>query len=145
MVDGDEHKAFRDRFFSSRFVRRVGTQFHVFDVLSSPLYTASILPKQPGLPTSASRALLFDANLQRVGAGLHRAVSALKRIDAGDTDAICEKANTIRRYNPPVLGANDEDRTRVPGRDGQGLVRAAGHRRLDFAAQRCPLEPNTRV
>lgn len=75
----DEHKAIRDRFFSSRFLRRVGDQVHVFDVLASPLYTAAILPKEEGIPTSASRALLFDANLQRVRLSLQRAASALRR------------------------------------------------------------------
>lgn len=93
----DEHQAVQDRFFSSRFVRRIGDQCHVFDVLASPLYTAAILPKAMGIPTSASRNLLFSANLQRVRASLQRAAIALQRVSPDDIDTICEKTNTIRR------------------------------------------------
>ena len=41
--------------------------------------------------------MLFDANLLRVRLSLQRAASALQAIRADDIDAICEKANTIRR------------------------------------------------
>jgi hypothetical protein len=95
--DADEHKAIQDRFFSSRLVRRIGEQIHVFDVLASPLYTAAILPKAMGIPTSASRSLLFTANLERVRASLQRAATALQRVSPDDVDTICEKTNTIRR------------------------------------------------
>ena len=95
--DADEHKAVQDRFFSSRFLRRVGDQIHVFDVLASPLYTAAILPKAMGIPTSASRNLLFTANLERVRASLQRAATALQQVSPDDIDTICEKTNTIRR------------------------------------------------
>jgi hypothetical protein len=93
----DEYKAIHDRFFSSRFVRRISKQIHVFDVLATPLYTAAILPKAQWIPTSASRNLLFTANLRRVRGSLQRAAVALQQVGTDDVDTICEKANTIRR------------------------------------------------
>jgi hypothetical protein len=92
-----EHKAMPDNLFSSRFLRTVENQVHVFDVLTSPLYTAAILPKDRRIETSFSRAVMFELNLHRVRRSLHRAATAIKRTDATDTDAVCEKVNTIRR------------------------------------------------
>lgn len=69
----------------------------MFDVLASPLYTAAILPKATGIPTSASRNLLFTANLERVRASVQRAATALQRVSPDDIDTICETTNTIRR------------------------------------------------
>jgi hypothetical protein len=92
-----DQKAIRDSHFSSRFLRSVNGQVHIFDVLTSPLYTAAILPKDPRLETSFSRVVLLLTNLARVQRSLRRAADALARIDQKDTDAICEKVNTIRR------------------------------------------------
>ena len=92
-----DHQSTTDRLFSSRFRRSVNNQVHVFDVLTSPLYTAAILPKDRRLETSFSRAVMFELNLHRVRLSVDRAARAIKRADPSDTDAICEKVNTIRR------------------------------------------------
>lgn len=99
----DEIELFDENLFSTRVVRRVNGMHHVIDVHGAPLYTITLIPKGHKIPSSASRRLLFRANMHTLFARVQDVGKALITVADHDHDRICEKANTVRRILEQAL------------------------------------------
>lgn len=102
-IAGSEVTVSNEAFFAIRAVRKIGGQAHVFDALSSALYTVAIVPKGIDASKIDSRLLLLSANLSTVRADLELVIEELSLLDAAKRLAIQEKANTARRLLEAAL------------------------------------------
>jgi hypothetical protein len=95
---------FRDTsFFEKRVIRRHADFWEIIDCHCTPLYTMAILPKNSGLSSFDSKKILYHHNLNRCRFRLNIIVEELKKVQEGNIDIICEKANTVRRILENIL------------------------------------------
>jgi hypothetical protein len=101
---GSEEYALKDdRPFSKRIIRKIQGHWEVVDCLNAALYTVLIVPKKMHFRTTASKLLLYYKNFELIDGTLGRCERDLSAIDAADSEAICEKANTVRRSMETLL------------------------------------------
>jgi len=89
--------------FSKLVVRKVGAQWHSFNCLNTPIYSAVILPKDTWLNATDSSTILYRYNLLECATRLGNAIKQLDVTVPTDSDAISEKGNTFRRILEMVL------------------------------------------
>jgi len=93
----------KDRPFALELIRKVDEHIEVIDCITSAIFTVLIVPKQMRIPAVVSETYLYHHNLAILDATLSRCEEALKTIDREDSEAICEKANTVRRTLETLL------------------------------------------
>jgi hypothetical protein len=98
-----EHHIFDDSFFEKRIAFKPQNDWDVFDIHCTPIYSILIIPKNCGIAAHKSRQILYYLNIKEVLERLTSSLSALETMDPQNADAICEKANTIRRSVESLL------------------------------------------
>jgi hypothetical protein len=93
----------QDRPFSREVLRKINGHVEVIDCITSAAFTVLIVPKRTRIPAHASKTTLYQHNLALVDESLARSEQTLKDLEPSATEAICEKANTIRRNMETLL------------------------------------------
>lgn len=99
----DEIDIFDNSFFEKRVVRRVVGEFEVIDFHCTPIFSLAVVPKQSGIGSHNSKAILYAHNLHTALGRLNAVVSALDAMHPRNSDDISEKVNTVRRIMEFVL------------------------------------------
>lgn len=102
-ADSEEFHIREHRPFSRELIRKVSGQWQLIDCINSALFTVLIVLKHTNIRANASKTLLYQHNLRLVDESLSRVESSLRTLNPDDSEAICEKANTVRRNTENIL------------------------------------------
>lgn len=95
--EADEFHFDNESFFSKGIYRKRGTDWRVIRAHHTPLYSIAILPKNCGMSALDSKKVLYLKNYEACEERLRAVIDELDKVDTKNEDAICEKANSIRR------------------------------------------------
>lgn len=89
--------------FSKEVLRKVDGHIEVIDCFNSATYSILLVPKGPHFSSFGSKYLLYHRNLKASYSSLESCKADLDTLAATKRDAICEKANTVRRNMEAML------------------------------------------
>lgn len=101
--EAEEYSQQTDRPFSKRVIRKVEGHWEIINCINAALFTVLVVPKKIHFRSDASKLLLYYNNFELIEGSLNRCEKELDSLEPSQTEAICEKANTIRRSMETLL------------------------------------------